>query len=109
MQAASSDEGSRAWYLAQSQRGEQLLAAGRAAEAAQVFQAILNNIYLQRNLDEFAETVLIPEYTRGTVRRMNPDYAKVTKAIGKAFQHGDRAAVRQLRARRRAMPARGSA
>ena len=43
-QAASSDESSRAWYLAQSQRGEQLLAAGRVTEAAQVFQAILSRL-----------------------------------------------------------------
>jgi group II intron reverse transcriptase/maturase len=67
-----------------------------------VVSPILSNIYLHK-MDEFAETVLTPEYTRGTVRRMNPDYAKVTRAIGKAFQHGDRAAVRQLRARRRAI------
>jgi tetratricopeptide (TPR) repeat protein len=40
-QAASGDEGSRAWFLAQTQRGEQLLASGRVAEAVKVFQAIL--------------------------------------------------------------------
>ena len=33
---------------------------------------------------------------------MNPGYAKVTKAIGMAFQRGDRAAARRLRAQRRA-------
>ena len=43
-QAAASDQSSRAWILAQSQRGVQLLAAGRAAEAAQVFQAILSRL-----------------------------------------------------------------
>ena len=64
---------------------------------------VLSNIYLDR-LDTFAETVLIPEYTRGVVRRMNPDYAKVTKAIGMAFQRGDRAAARRLRAQRRGIP-----
>ena len=68
-----------------------------------VVSPILSNIYLDR-LDKFAETVLIPEYTRGTVRRMNPDYAKVTAAIGKACRRGDRAAARQLRAQRRGIP-----
>jgi Tfp pilus assembly protein PilF len=43
-QAASGDEGSQAWYLAQSNRGEQLLDASRVAEAAQVFRAILTAI-----------------------------------------------------------------
>jgi group II intron reverse transcriptase/maturase len=68
-----------------------------------VISPVLSSIYLAR-LDTFAETVLIPEYTRGTVRRMNPDYAKVTKAIGIAFQRGDRAAARRLRVQRRAIP-----
>jgi tetratricopeptide (TPR) repeat protein len=40
-QAAAGEAGSPAWYLAQSNRGEQLLEAGQVAEAAQVFQAIL--------------------------------------------------------------------
>ena len=68
-----------------------------------VVSPILSNIYLDR-LDKFAETVLIPEYTRGAVRVINPEYGKVTRAIGKAFRCGDRAAVRQLRAQRRGTP-----
>jgi hypothetical protein len=68
-----------------------------------VVSPILSSIYLDR-LDKFAETVLIPEYTRGTVRRMNPDYAKVTAPIGKAFRRGDRTEARQLRAQRRGIP-----
>ena len=68
-----------------------------------VVSPVLSNIYLDR-LDTFAETVLIPVYTRGVVRRMNPDYAKVTKDIGMAFQCGDRAAARRLRAQRRGIP-----
>ena len=50
-QAASGDQGSRAWYLAQSQRGEQLLAAGRAADAAQIFKAILARLGEAPNYD----------------------------------------------------------
>jgi retron-type reverse transcriptase len=68
-----------------------------------VVSPILSNIYLDR-LDKFAETVLIPEYTRGAVRVINPEYGKATRATGKAFRCGDRAAVRQLRAQRRGTP-----
>jgi group II intron reverse transcriptase/maturase len=68
-----------------------------------VASPILSNIYLDR-LDKFAETVLIPEYTRGAVRVINPEYGKVTAATGKASLRGDRAAVRQLRAQRRGIP-----
>jgi group II intron reverse transcriptase/maturase len=68
-----------------------------------VVSPILSNIYLDR-LDKFAETVLIPEYTRGRIRRFNPAYDKVIKAIGKARSHGDRTAVRELRRQLRGMP-----
>jgi group II intron reverse transcriptase/maturase len=68
-----------------------------------VVSPILSNIYLDR-LDKFAETALIPECTRGAVRRMNPDYAKVTRATGDAFRRGDRTAARQLRVQRRGIP-----
>ena len=43
-QAAAGAAGSRAWFLAQSNRGEQLLEAGQVAEAAQVFQEILKQL-----------------------------------------------------------------
>src|SRR6267154_4886045 len=46
-----------------------------------VVSPVLSNIYLDR-LDKFAETVLIPEYTRGAIRAANPEYGKVTRAIG---------------------------
>jgi hypothetical protein len=61
---------------------------------------VLSNIYLDR-LDKFAETVLIPEYTRGITRVANPEYARLTRAISDAWHRGDRRAVRQLRAQRR--------
>jgi hypothetical protein len=37
-----------------------------------VVSPILPNIYLDR-MDKFAETALIPEHTRGTGRKPNPD------------------------------------
>lgn len=40
-QAAAGEAGSQAWFLAQSNLGEQLLAAGQVAKAAEVFEAIL--------------------------------------------------------------------
>ncbi|HTQ89708.1 MAG TPA: reverse transcriptase/maturase family protein [Streptosporangiaceae bacterium] len=68
-----------------------------------VVSPVLSNIYLDR-LDKFAETVLIPEYTRGKIRVANPGYARLTRAISDAWRRGDRRAVRQLRARRRGVP-----
>jgi group II intron reverse transcriptase/maturase len=68
-----------------------------------VVSPVLSNIYLDR-LDKFAETVLIPEYTRGAGRAFNPAYARVISAIKRARKRGDRAAIRQLRTRRRGLP-----
>jgi group II intron reverse transcriptase/maturase len=68
-----------------------------------VVSPILSNIYLHR-LDEFVETVLIPEYTRGVVRAGNPGYHKVHKALASARKRGDRAAARQLRQHLRSLP-----
>jgi hypothetical protein len=68
-----------------------------------VVSPILSNIYLSR-LDTFVETVLIPEYTRGTLRANNPEYAKTKSAIGNAKRRGDRAEVRTLRKRQRSLP-----
>ena len=57
-------------------------------------------------MDKFAETVLIPEHTRGTGRKPNPDRKKMANAITAARKRGDRAAVRDLRLRARGMPSR---
>ena len=46
-----------------------------------VVSPILSNIYLHK-LDEFVETVLIPEYTRGSVRKRNPEYPRVNEQTG---------------------------
>jgi hypothetical protein len=70
-----------------------------------VVSPILSNIYLDR-LDKFVETVLIPEYTRGACRAINPDYQEVANAIRRARTRGDRAAVRELRKQQRSMPSR---
>jgi group II intron reverse transcriptase/maturase len=48
-----------------------------------VVSPLLANVYLDR-LDRFVEDVLIPEYTRGTHRKTNPAYRKLTDAIRRA-------------------------
>jgi retron-type reverse transcriptase len=60
-----------------------------------VVSPILSNIYLHR-LDDFVETVLLPEHTRGSGRKRNPAYQETQIAIARARRHGDRVAVREL-------------
>jgi group II intron reverse transcriptase/maturase len=68
-----------------------------------VVSPILSNIYLHR-LDEFVETVLIPEYTRGASRARNREYRRVTQAAAKARQRGDRVTARELHKLQRTLP-----
>ena len=46
-----------------------------------VISPVLSNIYLNR-LDQFVETVLIPAYTRGKYKAVNPAYQKVKARTG---------------------------
>lgn len=68
-----------------------------------VASPILSNIYLHK-LDVFVETVLIPEYTRGKRKKVNPAYQKTATALARARQRGDRAQARQLRKQLHALP-----
>jgi retron-type reverse transcriptase len=68
-----------------------------------VVSPVLSNIYLDR-MDKFAETILIPEYTRGQVRAKNPGYRRTESAVRRARRRGDRAAARELLLRQRSMP-----
>jgi group II intron reverse transcriptase/maturase len=68
-----------------------------------VVSPVLSNVYLHK-LDEFVETVLFPEYTRGQLRARNVAYRRVANALARARKRGDRATVRQLRQRLRTMP-----
>ena len=61
-----------------------------------VVSPVLSNIYLHK-LDQFVETVLIPQYTQGRCRRMNPAYNKANKAVVQGRKDDDRAKVRELR------------
>jgi|SRR5882724_1974423 len=76
-----------------------------------VASPVLSNIYLDR-LDQFAETVLIPEYTRGNMRRRNPAYRMVDNEIKRIRQWNARGKeqiesddVRELRKQLRRLPA----
>ncbi|MGH3248247.1 MAG: reverse transcriptase domain-containing protein [Trebonia sp.] len=66
---------------------------------------VLSNIYLDK-LDKFVEQELIPQYTRGSHRRVGPAYAGLEYRLRKARARGDRAAARDTRARMRAIPSR---
>src|SRR5712691_7172324 len=68
-----------------------------------VVSPILSNIYLHK-LDEFVERELIPQYTRGTSRRMNPAYKRMHRHRASARKRGDRAAARDLGKQLRAIP-----
>ncbi|MGW7585915.1 reverse transcriptase domain-containing protein [Kitasatospora sp. NPDC054768] len=68
-----------------------------------VASPILSNIYLHM-LDEFVETVLIPEYTRGERRVRNPAYLELQNLLAKARRRGDRAQARTLRQRMVSLP-----
>jgi group II intron reverse transcriptase/maturase len=70
-----------------------------------VVSPVLSNIYLNR-LDEFIEQELIPQYTRGTSRKDNPEYDRVKYRLRKARQNGNRAQARDLEALRRRIPTR---
>jgi group II intron reverse transcriptase/maturase len=67
-----------------------------------VVSPVLSNIYLHK-LDEFVETVLIPQHTRGSRRRDNPAYHAVKYEFAQARRRGDRAAARDLLRRMRSM------
>jgi group II intron reverse transcriptase/maturase len=70
-----------------------------------VVSPVLSNIYLHK-LDEYVETVLIPQHTQGSRRRDNPDYDSASKALARARGRGDRAQARELCQQRRSLPRR---
>jgi group II intron reverse transcriptase/maturase len=66
---------------------------------------VLSNIYLDR-LDRFVETTLIPQYTRGKLRRHNPEYQQVQYAVKQARHRRNRVLARQLCQQQRNLPSR---
>ena len=71
-----------------------------------VVSPVLSNIYLDR-MDKFAETVLIPEYTRGTGRKANPARKRDGQRDDRRPQaRRPRCDTRTARSRARGMPTR---
>jgi group II intron reverse transcriptase/maturase len=68
-----------------------------------VVSPILSNIYLHR-LDEWVETTLIPEYTRGTGRRDNPQYRRLDWAMRRERKAGKIKEANELRKQMRKLP-----
>ena len=68
-----------------------------------VASPILSNIYLHK-LDQFVETVLIPQYTKGRRRKVHPAYTKVQWQLAHARSRGDRDDARRLRRELRRLP-----
>lgn len=68
-----------------------------------VASPILSNIYLHK-LDQYVETVLIPQYTKGKGRRINPSYKKLKDRLAYARKRGSRDKARQLRQELRQLP-----
>lgn len=64
---------------------------------------IFSNIYLDR-LDQFVEQQLIPEHTRGELRRRTPAYARLQYRIAVGKRLGDRETVSALRRQLRQLP-----
>jgi group II intron reverse transcriptase/maturase len=64
---------------------------------------VLSNIYLDK-LDKFAEQELIPQYTRGGRRRLNPEYNRTAMRLRRARKRGDRAEARDLLKQLRTLP-----
>src|SRR5438552_732141 len=85
------------------QSGSEGRTAQQCAVLTRLVSPVMSNIYLHR-LDEFVETVLIPEYTRGRIRKQDTGYARVRAARDRAHKRGDHASARELRKQLRGMP-----
>jgi len=68
-----------------------------------ILSPLLSNIYLNE-LDAYIEDELIPQYTQGKQRAMNPDYARVTQQVRTARRRGD-PNLNDLIQQRRQLPA----
>ena len=68
-----------------------------------VLSTLLSNIYLDR-LDKFVETVLVPDYHQGEMRRRNPEYRHYQHLKRVAKQCNDREAYRSSDQMMRGVP-----
>jgi len=68
-----------------------------------VVSPLLSNIYLDK-LDKYAEGVLIPEYTRGNVRKISKEYARLKKALERAKEKENRQGAEDIRKQMKETP-----
>lgn len=68
-----------------------------------VLSPLLANIMLHK-LDVFVEDTLIPKYTKGKIRRGNPEYHHLQYLKGKAKANGDHKAYKRIQQQQRQMP-----
>lgn len=69
-----------------------------------VLSPILANIYLNE-LDQFIESELIPAYSRGEIRKRNPEYERLSALMRYAKKRGKIDRYQQLERQRRQLPA----
>jgi group II intron reverse transcriptase/maturase len=60
-----------------------------------IISPLLANVYLNE-LDRFIEDTLVPAYTRGERRRINPEYARLKGQLASARRKGDRKEAKRL-------------
>jgi group II intron reverse transcriptase/maturase len=68
-----------------------------------IVSPILSNILLDK-LDKFVENTLIPQYTRGAVRKRNPEYNKLWAASQRQRQKGNTKEAERLRNEAQKLP-----
>jgi len=68
-----------------------------------IISPLLSNIYMHK-LDEYIESELIPQYTRGKKRAINSEYYILGSRIQRGRKKGDDDLVRKLELRRRQIP-----
>jgi group II intron reverse transcriptase/maturase len=64
---------------------------------------LLANVYLNE-LDNFITNELIPQYTKGTKRRVNPEYTRLTKKLSRAKKEGNINLYKRLKKERQQIP-----
>jgi group II intron reverse transcriptase/maturase len=70
-----------------------------------VISPILSNIYLSK-FDNWVETVLIPQYTKGKKRKLNPEWQQTCNQLYKLRKQGQRDQIKDTRKRQRSLPSR---
>jgi Type II intron maturase/Reverse transcriptase (RNA-dependent DNA polymerase) len=68
-----------------------------------VVSPVLSNIYLHR-FDQWVETSLIPDYTRGAKQRPNPAYQRMTGQLYRLRKRGATEGIKELVKQRRELP-----